>query len=392
MCNEHGVETLAHPATTLGPEYGTLVPMRYMNADQHFKVVSVSALCTVHYLNDSARLGWAMRKAVEDHYDGTVAFLASGSLEPPLRAERAGAGISRSRSGAPSSKRWTTRWWSSGSAATGRPSATMLPEYASKGHGEGFMHDTAMLLGVLGWSAYDGKAEVVTPYFGASGTGQINAVFPVTPQDGHAVPKAVASSGRRLLHGRDPALTATARPCPTSSSSTAATSTRATDMTALCRSLADTMLAQRDEAGKPVFPPGGTRVLAYPAPHFAISDGGAAGRAAGGDGDYGFAYLNLRMGRGRSAAVQQGVGEALMAVAKAHFAPLDGRDARRRDAADRRRRRSLRRQAQHAAPAVQQTGLTHAAARHHRPARPRALRRAQEPHARCATSRSASPR
>jgi 3,4-dihydroxyphenylacetate 2,3-dioxygenase len=62
----------------------------------------------------------------------------------------------------------------------------MLPEYASKGHGEGFMHDTAMLLGALGWSAYDGRAEVVTPYFAASGTGQINAVFPVTPQDGAA--------------------------------------------------------------------------------------------------------------------------------------------------------------------------------------------------------------
>ncbi|MCB2034345.1 MAG: 3,4-dihydroxyphenylacetate 2,3-dioxygenase, partial [Ottowia sp.] len=69
----------------------------------------------------------------------------------------------------------------------------MLPEYASKGHGEGFMHDTAMLLGALGWSAYDGQVEVVTPYFGASGTGQINAVFPVTPQDGAAVPQAEAS-------------------------------------------------------------------------------------------------------------------------------------------------------------------------------------------------------
>ena len=80
VCNEWGVETLAHDATTLDPEYGTLVPMRYMNADQHFKAISVSALCTVHYLNDSARLGWAMRRAVEDHYDGTVAFLASGSL------------------------------------------------------------------------------------------------------------------------------------------------------------------------------------------------------------------------------------------------------------------------------------------------------------------------
>ena len=34
----------------------------------------------------------------------------------------------------------------------------------------------------------------MTPYFGASGTGQINAIFPVTPQDGAAIPKAVASS------------------------------------------------------------------------------------------------------------------------------------------------------------------------------------------------------
>jgi 3,4-dihydroxyphenylacetate 2,3-dioxygenase len=70
----------------------------------------------------------------------------------------------------------------------------MLPEYAAKGHGEGFMHDTAMLLGLLGWSAYDAPAEVITPYFGASGTGQINAIFPVTPQDGHAVPEPVASN------------------------------------------------------------------------------------------------------------------------------------------------------------------------------------------------------
>jgi hypothetical protein len=46
VCRAMGVETLAHDATTLAPEYGTLVPMRYMNADQHFKVVSVSALCT----------------------------------------------------------------------------------------------------------------------------------------------------------------------------------------------------------------------------------------------------------------------------------------------------------------------------------------------------------
>jgi 3,4-dihydroxyphenylacetate 2,3-dioxygenase len=55
----------------------------------------------------------------------------------------------------------------------------MLPEYAEKCHGEGFMHDTAMLLGALGWDQYRGKVEILTPYFGSSGTGQINAVFPV---------------------------------------------------------------------------------------------------------------------------------------------------------------------------------------------------------------------
>jgi 3,4-dihydroxyphenylacetate 2,3-dioxygenase len=72
----------------------------------------------------------------------------------------------------------------------------MLPEYAAKGHGEGFMHDTAMLLGVLGWSEYTGRAEVITPYFGASGTGQINAVFPVLPVTGrHSQPVASAADG-----------------------------------------------------------------------------------------------------------------------------------------------------------------------------------------------------
>ena len=93
------------------------------------------------------------------------------------------------------------------------------------------------------------------------------------------------------------------------------------DMTALCRALADVMLAQRDEAGAPVFPPGGTRVLAYPAAHFAVADGGATGRAAGGSGEYGFVYLNLRMGRGRSEVVHEACGRALEACVKSHLAP-----------------------------------------------------------------------
>jgi 3,4-dihydroxyphenylacetate 2,3-dioxygenase len=80
----------------------------------------------------------------------------------------------------------------------------MLPEYAAKGHGEGFMHDTAMLLGALGWADYDGRAEIITPYFGASGTGQINAVLPVTPQTGRSIPapQASAASGYTPVSAR----------------------------------------------------------------------------------------------------------------------------------------------------------------------------------------------
>jgi 3,4-dihydroxyphenylacetate 2,3-dioxygenase len=193
VCNDFGVETLAHDRTTLAPEYGTLVPMRYMNTDQHFKVVSVSALCQAHYLNDSARLGWAMRRAVEDHYDGTVAFFASGSLSHRF-AQNGLAPEFGFRIWSPFLEqldREVIRIWEQGDWKT---FCGMLPEYASKGHGEGFMHDTAMLVGALGWSEYTGRAEVVTPYFGASGTGQINAVFPVTPVSGEAIPRAQASS------------------------------------------------------------------------------------------------------------------------------------------------------------------------------------------------------
>jgi 5-carboxymethyl-2-hydroxymuconate isomerase len=84
----------------------------------------------------------------------------------------------------------------------------------------------------------------------------------------------------------------------------------ATDMTALCRALADTMLAVQDESGQQVFPTGGTRVLAYPAAHFAVADGQR---------DYAFVYLNLRMGTGRTDATKKRAGDAILTRATAHF-------------------------------------------------------------------------
>jgi 3,4-dihydroxyphenylacetate 2,3-dioxygenase len=173
-----GVHTRAHDATSLALEYGTLVPMRYMNEDKQFKVVSVSALCTVHNLADSIQLGRAVRKAIEEKFEGNVAVLASGSLSHRFAQN----GVSDQFL----HKVWdpfletvdhhVVELWKNGDWKT---FCGMLPEYAVKCHGEGMMHDTAMLLGVLGAEDYQGKAEVVTPYFGSSGTGQINVVFPV---------------------------------------------------------------------------------------------------------------------------------------------------------------------------------------------------------------------
>ena len=87
----------------------------------------------------------------------------------------------------------------------------------------------------------------------------------------------------------------------------------ACDIDKLCRGLADAMLSVRDEAGAQVFPTGGTRVLAYRTDHHAISDG---------SGDHAFMYFNLRMARGRSAAVHQAVGEALATVVREQMAPV----------------------------------------------------------------------
>ncbi|MGZ8260320.1 MAG: 5-carboxymethyl-2-hydroxymuconate isomerase [Caldimonas sp.] len=82
---------------------------------------------------------------------------------------------------------------------------------------------------------------------------------------------------------------------------------------ALCKSLAEVIVAQRDAAGARLFPIGGTRVLAYPAPDFAVADGAP---------DRAFVYLNVRLAAGRERARVVATGEALMAVVRNHFASI----------------------------------------------------------------------
>ncbi len=180
MANEMGVKSRAHSDTTLELEYGTLVPMRYMNSDQHYKVICVSGWCDWHDLKESERFGLAVRRAIEERYDGTVAVFASGSLShhfadngkaPEYAFKTYNAFLEQI-------DLRVVELWERGEHAT---VIDMLPMYADKCWGEGDMHDTAMLYGLLGGSAYTEKVEVVTPYFGSSGTGQINAIFPVVP-------------------------------------------------------------------------------------------------------------------------------------------------------------------------------------------------------------------
>ncbi len=83
------------------------------------------------------------------------------------------------------------------------------------------------------------------------------------------------------------------------------------DMPALCGEIAATLIALRDESGGPLFPVGGTRVLAYPAQVYSVADGKS---------DYGFCYINIRIAGGRSAAKKKEAGDAVLARAQAAFA------------------------------------------------------------------------
>ena len=85
------------------------------------------------------------------------------------------------------------------------------------------------------------------------------------------------------------------------------------DMTGLVRTLTATLVGLRNDAGEPVFPLTGTRVMAWPAAHYAVADGAP---------DRAFIYLLLRIKPGRSDAIKKKAGDALLAAALAHLKPV----------------------------------------------------------------------
>jgi 3,4-dihydroxyphenylacetate 2,3-dioxygenase len=172
-----GVATTICEFDNLALDGGTVVPMQTMNPDQGFKVVACAAGLGRRPLEDSRAFGAAVREAIVAS-DSIVMVLASGSLSHRLddrtRAEADGADDLRAFDRQVDLRvvdLWTRGDWPA--------FCTMLPAYAELCHGDGGMHDTAMLLGLLGWDEYDRSAEIVTAYFTCAGTGQLNAVLPV---------------------------------------------------------------------------------------------------------------------------------------------------------------------------------------------------------------------
>ena len=176
---ELGVYTLAHHLDSLDLEYGTLVPMHFMSREHDMRVVSVAAFCTVHDHDESRLVGQAIREAIEAS-DSRVLLVASGSLSHRIWSNRDYAPNNGTFTISSEFNRqvdlMVLEMWQRGDHAT---FLKMLGDYARHCSGEGAMHDTAMLYGALGWDAYQGRCEMVTPYFPSSGTGQVNVIFPV---------------------------------------------------------------------------------------------------------------------------------------------------------------------------------------------------------------------
>jgi 3,4-dihydroxyphenylacetate 2,3-dioxygenase len=148
-----------------------------MGIDKSIRIVSIAAWIYDAELEESRIMGEAVRKAVEAS-DRKVAFLASGSLSHRIAPNQV-VDQHLFRNSSPFNERTdhvVLEMWQQGEI---RQFLQMLPQYAKDCSGEGNMHDTAMLFGLLGWDDYDGRGEILTDYFPSSGTGQCNVVFPV---------------------------------------------------------------------------------------------------------------------------------------------------------------------------------------------------------------------
>ncbi|PIT05173.1 3,4-dihydroxyphenylacetate 2,3-dioxygenase [Bradyrhizobium nitroreducens] len=172
-----GLNVIAHQVASLGLEYGTIVPMHYMNPDGFAKVVSVASPLFTSF-EESRLLGEATRRAIDESGE-RVAILASGSLSHRLWPNKKLGPEAWTSVASEFNRQVDLRVLELWQSRRYREFLDMLPDYATKCNGEGGMADTIMLFAALGWYDYRGAAEQLCDYFPSSGSGQVNVEFHV---------------------------------------------------------------------------------------------------------------------------------------------------------------------------------------------------------------------
>ena len=172
-----GLNVIAHKVASLGLEYGTIVPMHYMNPDGWAKVISVATPLFTS-LEESRILGEATRHAIEQSGE-RVAIIASGSLSHRLWPNKKLGPDAWTSIASEFNRQVDLRVLELWRQRRYREFVEMLPDYAVKCNGEGGMADTIMLFAALGWDEYHGASEQLCEYFPSSGSGQVNVEFHV---------------------------------------------------------------------------------------------------------------------------------------------------------------------------------------------------------------------
>ncbi len=171
------VDVRAHQVATLPLEYGTIVPMHYMNADATQKVVSAAAPLFAS-VDENRRFGEAAVRAIA-RSSSNVAVLASGSMSHKLVNNELVGDAQWDVVSSEFNRQMDLRVLELWERRQYDVFVRLLPEYCTKCNGEALMADTVMLFGALGWDKFRGRAEQLCDYFTSSGSGQVTVEFHV---------------------------------------------------------------------------------------------------------------------------------------------------------------------------------------------------------------------
>jgi 3,4-dihydroxyphenylacetate 2,3-dioxygenase len=173
-----GLDVLAHRVETLSLEYGTIVPMHYMNEGGWARVLSVAAPIFAS-VEENRRFGEACAKAIAAS-GRKVAVLASGSMSHKLISNNQVGDNQWGQVGSEFNRQVDLRVLDLWKERRYGEFVRMLPDYSTKCNGEGLMVDTHMIFGLLGWDKYAGETEILCPYFPSSGSGQVVCEYHLT--------------------------------------------------------------------------------------------------------------------------------------------------------------------------------------------------------------------